>query len=172
MKPFPRLRTSPPCPHLPTRILAPGVLVAPANFPPGNIGKEDPAAHVTPQDLVTPTLKSEHYTTGRGGSGNMAKNDPNRPEVARAAQDVEAPAHREPEGRHHYGRGGAANIAKTDEEEKKRASGEHKERKTVDQKKRLSGEQKERNSDEVRRQEGKGIVDKGKEFLQKLGGKK
>lgn len=102
----------------------------------------------------------------------MAKNDPNRPEVARAAQDVEAPAHREPEGRHHYGRGGAANIAKTDEEEKKRASGEHKERKTVDQKKRLSGEQKERNSDEVRRQEGKGIVDKGKEFLQKLGGKK
>ncbi|KAJ4301124.1 hypothetical protein N0V90_003214 [Kalmusia sp. IMI 367209] len=124
----------------------------------GNIGKEDPAAHTTPKDLVTPTLKSEHYTTGRGGSGNMAKNDPNRPEIARARQDVEAPTHREPEGPHHYGRGGAANIATLTEEEK-RAAHEHNQRK----------------SEEVRREEGvagKGLVDKGKEFLHKLGGKK
>ncbi len=49
----------------------------------------------------------------------MAKNDPNHPEIARAAQDVEAPAHREPDGPHHYGRGGAANIAKLSEEEKR-----------------------------------------------------
>jgi hypothetical protein len=38
----------------------------------------------------------------------MALNDPERPEVARAAQDVEAfPTQSEPT---HYGRGGAANI--------------------------------------------------------------
>ena len=40
----------------------------------------------------------------------MAKNDPNHPEVARAAQDVSAPAHREDPGPHHYGRGGAGNA--------------------------------------------------------------
>lgn len=122
------------------------------------MGKEDATAHTTPEDLVTPTLKSDHYTTGRGGSGNMAKNDPNRPEIARAAQDIEAPAHREPEGPKHYGRGGAANIAKLSEEEKRTAQ-EHKQRK----------------SEEARRVEGvagKGLVDKGKELLQKLGGKK
>lgn len=145
--------------------------VRPANMAPGNIGKEDPTAQITPNDLVTPTLKSEHYTTGRGGSGNMAKNDPSRPEVARAAQDVEAPAHREPEGRHHYGRGGAANIAKTEEEKRAAtaAAGPEKEKKSSGEKKRLSGETKER-SEEGKAD--KGIVDKGKEFLQKLGGKK
>ncbi|KAF9730320.1 hypothetical protein PMIN06_011451 [Paraphaeosphaeria minitans] len=137
----------------------------------GNIGKEDPAAHMTPEDLVTPTLKSEHYTTGRGGSGNMAKNDPSRPEVARAAQDVEAPALREPEGPHHYGRGGAANIAKTEEEKRaaRVATGSDKEKEN-----KSSGEKTTR-SEDVRRDEGrvdKGIVDKGKELLQKLGGKK
>jgi hypothetical protein len=52
----------------------------------GNIG-------TTPSDfeaptLETPTLKSDVYTTGRGGSGNMAKN--NDPEAARRAQDVVA----------------------------------------------------------------------------------
>lgn len=36
--------------------------------------------------LETPTLKGEVYTTGRGGSGNMAKNID--PEAARRAQDV------------------------------------------------------------------------------------
>lgn len=77
----------------------------------------------------------------------MAKNDPNRPEIARAAQDVEAPAHREPEGPHHYGRGGAANIVGLSEEERR-----------VAQEKEEKG--------------GKGVVDKGKGFLQKLGGKK
>ncbi|KAL5389666.1 hypothetical protein DPSP01_002161 [Paraphaeosphaeria sporulosa] len=143
----------------------------------GNMGKEDPATHITPKDLVTPTLKSEHYTTGRGGSGNMAKNDPARPEVARAAQDVEAPAHREPDGPHHYGRGGAANIAKMEEEKRaaRVAAGTEKDKKPSGEKKRASGEMKERKSEEVRREDGraeKGIVDKGKEFLQKLGGKK
>ncbi|EKG14796.1 hypothetical protein MPH_08071 [Macrophomina phaseolina MS6] len=65
-----------------------------------------------PRDLVTPTIKSALYTTGRGGSGNMARNDPERPELARAAQDVEAPpgAGRDHEGPKHFGRGGAANV--------------------------------------------------------------
>lgn len=39
-----------------------------------------------PVTLETPTLKGEMYTTGRGGSGNMARNDD--PEAARRAQDV------------------------------------------------------------------------------------
>lgn len=67
-------------------------------------------------DLVTPTLKSDLYTTGRGGQGNMAKNDYGQ--EARAAQDVETPAahSRNTEGEsYHYGRGGAANITKKNE---------------------------------------------------------
>ncbi|KAF2176684.1 hypothetical protein K469DRAFT_440084, partial [Zopfia rhizophila CBS 207.26] len=83
----------------------------------GNIARDDPSAHASPADLITPTLKSEHYTTGRGGSGNMARNDPNHPEIARASQDVDTPVHREQEGPHHFGRGGAANIAKPSDEE-------------------------------------------------------
>ena len=82
----------------------------------------------------------------------MAKNDPNHPEIARAAQDVEAPAHREPEGPHHYGRGGAANITGMSEEEKRAASEER------------------RRSEEGKG--GKGVVDKGRELLRKVGGKK
>ena len=39
-------------------------------------------------DLETPTLKTDIYTTGRGGSGNMARN--NDPAEARRAQDVTA----------------------------------------------------------------------------------
>jgi len=88
----------------------------------------------------------------------MARNDPNHPEIARARQDVDAPAHREPEGPHHYGRGGAANVAKPTEDEVRTAY-----------------EHNQRRSEEARREEGtagKGLIDKGKEFLQKLGGKK
>ncbi|KAF2842870.1 hypothetical protein M501DRAFT_993639 [Patellaria atrata CBS 101060] len=83
----------------------------------GNIGKERRESFTKPEDLVTPTIKSDIYTTGRGGSGNMSKNDPAHPELARAAQDVDAPAHREPESTFHIGRGGAANIVKPTEEE-------------------------------------------------------
>lgn len=54
---------------------------------------------------TTPTLKSKTYTTGRGGSGNMAKNDPQNPEEARRAQDVDVPGLTLPEGTHHTGRG-------------------------------------------------------------------
>jgi len=113
----------------------------------GNIGKERRESFNSPSDLVTPTLKSEHYTTGRGGSGNIAKNDPNHPELARAAQDVEAPIKRDAEGPHHYGRGGAANVVVLSDEEV-RAAKENNARKSQDH-------------DE----EHKSLLEKGKEFL-------
>lgn len=85
----------------------------------------------------------------------MAQNDPERPEVARAAQDVEGPATvSEPKGPTHYGRGGAANIIEKDGQRK-------------------SGDVK-RKSEDVKREEnnGKGgLVAKGKELLNKLGKK-
>lgn len=52
----------------------------------GNIGSAP--SDIEPPSLDTPTLKGDIYTTGRGGSGNMAKN--NDPEAARRAQDVVA----------------------------------------------------------------------------------
>ncbi|KAH7077257.1 hypothetical protein FB567DRAFT_552790 [Paraphoma chrysanthemicola] len=117
----------------------------------GNIAKNDPtASQPAPEDLVTPTLKGNTYTTGRGGTGNMAVNDPDRPEVARAAQDVDAPnVASEPKGPTHYGRGGAANI--------------------------IGDKNGARKSEEVKREEGAakgGLLAKGKELLNKLGGKK
>lgn len=85
----------------------------------------------------------------------MALNDPERPEVARAAQDVEGPVQvSEPKGPTHYGRGGAANIIEKDGQRK-------------------SGDVK-RKSEEVKREEGNGkggLVAKGKELLNKLGKK-
>jgi hypothetical protein len=54
---------------------------------------------------TTPTLKSATYTTGRGGSGNMAKLDPDHPDEARQAQDVDVPPILLPEGQNRTGRG-------------------------------------------------------------------
>jgi len=110
----------------------------------GNIGKERRESFTNPSDLVTPTLKSDHYTTGRGGSGNIAKNDPQHPELARAAQDVEPIIKREQDVRQHYGRGGAANIA---------AVGDQKDAKSP---------QKDAKSPE---EEHKSLLEKGKEIL-------
>jgi Protein of unknown function (DUF3602) len=107
------------------------------------------------QDLVTPTLKQDMYTTGRGGSGNMAKLE--SVDNARKAQDVDAPVHSEPENAFHYGRGGAANIAKLSEEEKRQAH-----------------EKNQRKSDEIARQINggeKGLAEKIKEKVG-LGSKK
>jgi hypothetical protein len=59
----------------------------------------------TPSDLVTPTIKQEVYTTGRGGTGNMVQNDPKRPEIARERQDVDSPPLRAEQYPHHTGRG-------------------------------------------------------------------
>jgi len=52
------------------------------------LSQETTATEVDPVDLETPTIKSDVYTTGRGGSGNMAKNTD--PYEARRAQDVVA----------------------------------------------------------------------------------
>ncbi|KAL4884438.1 hypothetical protein BJY04DRAFT_215403 [Aspergillus karnatakaensis] len=98
----------------------------------GNIYSSE-TKQTTPQDLVTPTIKQEVYTTGRGGSGNMVHNDPNHPELARESQDVEAPPMRVQETQpHHTGRGGAANAYfPTPEEEKKAREEDEQLRRTV-----------------------------------------
>lgn len=120
----------------------------------GNIAKDDPTNYPKPEDLVTPTLKSNTYTTGRGGTGNMARNDPEHPELARAAQDVDSKVHPEPQGPKHYGRGGAANII---------GDGQPAQRQSAEAK---------RKSDEVKREDnGKGLLGKGKDLLNKLGKK-
>ena len=68
----------------------------------GNVTTKDAKSPaVKPQ--TTPTLKTSHYTTGRGGTGNMARLD--TPEEARRAQDVDVPGITIPEGVHHTGRG-------------------------------------------------------------------
>lgn len=84
----------------------------------GNIGKARRESKASLEDLITPTIKSENYSTGRGGTGNMAKNDPARPEIARASQDVVAAEPRERDGVKHFGRGGAANVEKVGNENK------------------------------------------------------
>ena len=73
----------------------------------GNMTKNVQESPKDPQDFVTPTIKQDMYTTGRGGTGNMAKNDKEHPEIARTAQDVEAPPPRGRQGGFHVGRGGA-----------------------------------------------------------------
>ncbi|USP79923.1 hypothetical protein yc1106_07197 [Curvularia clavata] len=112
----------------------------------GNIAKDDPTNYPKPEDLVTPTLKGDTYTTGRGGQGNMARNDREHPEIARAAQDVEGSPQPETQGPKHYGRGGAANIINNE------------------------AATQQRNSEETKREE-KGLLGKGKGLLNKLGKK-
>lgn len=85
----------------------------------GNIGPTVNDA-ARPANLATPTIKSPIYTTGRGGSGNMKRNDPKHPELARKSQDVAPVVQRRRGsgsgsgdrgmGTGHTGRGGAANI--------------------------------------------------------------
>lgn len=74
----------------------------------------------------------------------MAKNDPNHPEVARLAQDVDAPKHtQQPDSNYHYGRGGAANVVAP-------PGSEHK------------------NGEASKHKPHEGIAEKGKEFLDRL----
>jgi hypothetical protein len=87
----------------------------------------------------------------------MAQNDPERPEIARAAQDVGAPvpAKTDPKGPTHYGRGGAANIIDTKEGLRKSGDANRK-------------------SEDTKREEGAskgGLLAKGKDLLSKLGKK-
>lgn len=60
----------------------------------------------------------------------MAKNDPDHPELARLAQDVDAGNPREPEGPKHYGRGGAANVIGQGAQDAPRKSTEDKRKST------------------------------------------
>ena len=70
---------------------------------PGNVVAKTPQSPSTEPVMNAPTLKSNMYTTGRGGSGNMARNDDE--EEARIAQDVDVPGITLPEGPTHTGRG-------------------------------------------------------------------
>ena len=87
--------------NLPSSLL----LHHPPNLPlhTGNIASS--SSTPKPEDLATPTIKTETYTTGRGGAGNMAKNDPSNPELARESQDVTAPVRTVSPEQSHYGRG-------------------------------------------------------------------
>ncbi|KAI1614436.1 hypothetical protein EDD36DRAFT_418268 [Exophiala viscosa] len=83
----------------------------------GNVTTRDRSP--IPGTQTTPTLKTHIYTTGRGGTGNMAKND--NPDEARRAQDVDVPGIILPEGTHHTGRGGGGNLYTPSEEEQRQA---------------------------------------------------
>jgi len=80
--------------------------------------------------LQTPPLKAKNYSTGRGGSGNIAKNDPEKPEIARKRQDVDVPPVMIQEDQHHTGRGGAANTYKPSEEDVEAAREHHEKART------------------------------------------
>lgn len=83
----------------------------------GNIGEDIPE----PENELLPHITSPVYTTGRGGTGNMALNDPKHPEYARAAQDVELSIPQSSNIDYHGGRGGAGNVYHPDEEEARAA---------------------------------------------------
>jgi len=114
-----------------------------------------------PVDLETPTLKGERYTTGRGGSGNMAKNDD--PEAARRAQDVIANPRRESTNSAHVGRGGAANIFRPSQAEIEAAKKDNAKWESV-----ISDDK----SDTSRTPAPRGLAEKGKEWLGGLVAKK
>ncbi|TVY26085.1 hypothetical protein LHYA1_G004284 [Lachnellula hyalina] len=115
----------------------------------GNIGNAD--SDLDPVTLETPTIKSQIYTTGRGGSGNMAKND--NPEEARRAQDVVGHPRRESTSSTHVGRGGAANIFKPSAEEIAKAKTDNAKWESA-----LEDEEKDGSAP-------KGLADRGKEWL-------
>jgi hypothetical protein len=127
-----------------------------SNSAPGNIGAG--TSEVSPVSLETPTLKTDIFTTGRGGSGNMAKNSD--PETARRAQDVVAHPRTETGSDTHVGRGGAANVFRPSEEEAGRvAEGEAEKRRVLAEKGPVPREV--------------GLADKGKEWLSGvIGGRK
>jgi hypothetical protein len=82
----------------------------------------------------------------------MARNDPQHPELARAAQDVDTGPLPKPQGPKHYGRGGAANII------------------SDGQPAQLKSAEASRKGEEVRAED-KGLLAIGKDFLTKLGKK-
>jgi len=123
----------------------------------GNIGSAP--SDLEPPTLETPTLKGEVYTTGRGGSGNMAKNLD--PEETRRAQDVVATARRPSNSEVHVGRGGAANIFRPTSSEVTAAKNDQKCESAV------SDDTDHHLTDKSKSSEGdhRGLADKGKDWL-------
>jgi hypothetical protein len=116
----------------------------------GNVSTK-PAENITADDLATPTIKSSTFTTGRGGAGNMASKKDEA--AARAAQDVDTPAHhnKEMKGTFHWGRGGQGNMTTLTGKDGS-ANG-------------ANGEKKERRPSNERRGSMKSALGRGKEML-------
>ncbi|KAK3394088.1 hypothetical protein B0H63DRAFT_517243 [Podospora didyma] len=81
----------------------------------GNIVDSSQQQKLTAQALETPTLKTAVVTTGRGGTGNMAKNTD--PVETRLRQDVEPVIRRQSHGAQHVGRGGNGNVFNANSED-------------------------------------------------------
>ncbi|KAM7209105.1 hypothetical protein V8F20_000714 [Naviculisporaceae sp. PSN 640] len=88
----------------------------------GNIVDKKNTTPLQPEDLQTPTLKTNVVTTGRGGTGNMAKNLD--PVEARLRQDVEPVIRRDSKGASHIGRGGTGNVFNPEDAEKAKKEAE------------------------------------------------
>lgn len=132
----------------------------------GNIGSTP--SDLEPPSLDTPTLKSEVYTTGRGGSGNMAKNLD--AEAARRAQDVVANPRRPSNNEVHVGRGGAANVFRPSAEELAGAKSDQKWESAVSDDADVA-----LTNDKARggeKEDHRGLADKGKDYLDGLFGRK
>ncbi|KAL7924959.1 hypothetical protein ACQKWADRAFT_284646 [Trichoderma austrokoningii] len=80
----------------------------------GNMADAARSPSIKASDLETPVLKTAIVTTGRGGTGNMTKN--NDPYETRLRQDVKAVPRRLSAGAQYAGRGGAGNVFKGEEE--------------------------------------------------------
>ncbi|TWU75482.1 hypothetical protein ED733_005241 [Metarhizium rileyi] len=80
----------------------------------GNMLDSSQSPKLNASDLATPVLKKPVVTTGRGGTGNMAKNDD--PLATRLRQDVRAVPRRYSSGAQYSGRGGAGNVFREDED--------------------------------------------------------
>ncbi|KHN98587.1 uncharacterized protein MAM_03711 [Metarhizium album ARSEF 1941] len=81
----------------------------------GNMLDSSRSPKLSASDLETPVLRKPVVTTGRGGTGNMAKNDD--PCETRLRQDVGAVPRRFSAGAQHSGRGGAGNVFRENESE-------------------------------------------------------
>lgn len=132
----------------------------------GNYAHSTKFDKVTAKDLETPSLKSAVVTTGRGGSGNMLKNDD--PYETRLRQDVQPAVRRTSSNAAHYGRGGAANIFRAGTDEAAAAKKAQLESAIDDDA--ASGHS--RRSGEGCRRSSAELAAKGKAFLHSLAGKK
>lgn len=132
---------------------------------PGNINSKA-GAQVNAADLETPTIKSNMYTTGRGGSGNMAKSNAADPAESRKAQDVDTPAHhnKDMQGTYHWGRGGEGNmttLGKSGAQQAREKSQDRQARKKMERT--LSSESAQ--NGQKRTGSFSGVLNKGKEML-------